>query len=81
MCAAKERSGQTRDLKGAKVTVTGYVNGEPRTQLELLEGFRKVPFGLGAPQDLAVKPASLQAKLLGAKFPHMQTLNSRSLCL
>ena len=47
--AGKENSGKTSDLKGAKVTVTGYVNGEPRTQLELLEGFRKVPFGLGAP--------------------------------
>lgn len=50
--AGKERSGSTGDLKGAKVTVTGYVNGEPRTQLELLEGFRKVPFGLGASLEI-----------------------------
>ncbi len=54
--AGKERSGSTADLKGAKVTVTGYVNGEPRTQLELLEGFRKVPFGLGEFLESAKNP-------------------------
>jgi hypothetical protein len=44
-----KEGGRTADLKGAKVTVTGYVNGESRTQLELLEGFRRIPFGLSAP--------------------------------
>ena len=29
------------------MAVTAYVNGEPRTQLELLEGFQKIPFGAG----------------------------------
>jgi hypothetical protein len=43
----KSRGGQTADLKGVDVAVTAYINGEPRTQLELLEGFQKIPFGAG----------------------------------
>lgn len=43
----KSRGGKTADLKGVNVAVTAYVNGEPRTQLELLEGFQKIPFGTG----------------------------------
>ena len=43
----KAKGGRTTDLKGVNVAVTGYVNGEPRTQLELLEGFQKIPFGAG----------------------------------
>ena len=27
--------------------VLGYVNGEPRTQLVVLQGFQKIPFGTG----------------------------------
>ena len=44
----KAKEGQTSDLRGVNVAVTAYVNGEPRTQLELLEGFQKIPFGTGA---------------------------------
>ena len=40
-------SGRTADLKGATVKVVSYVNGEPRTQLLLLRGFQKIPFGAG----------------------------------
>ncbi|EIE21372.1 kinase-like protein [Coccomyxa subellipsoidea C-169] len=71
--SGKERSGKTADLKGAKVTVTGYVNGEPRTQLELLEGFRKVPFGLGLSSEeqlwLAQTINSHVERLTGNKPP------------
>ena len=45
----KAKGGRTADLKGVNVVVTAYVNGEPRTQLELLEGFQKIPFGAGMP--------------------------------
>ena len=45
----KAKGGRTADLKGVNVVVTAYVNGEPRTQLELLEGFQKIPFGAGVP--------------------------------
>lgn len=52
MGAGKQVEYNTADVKGAKVTVMGYVNGEPRTQLELLVGFTKVPFGQGViPQE------------------------------
>ena len=44
----KVKEGRTSDLRGVNVAVTAYVNGEPRTQLELLEGFQKIPFGTGA---------------------------------
>ena len=43
----KAKEGRTSDLRGVNVAVTAYVNGEPRTQLELLEGFQKIPFGTG----------------------------------
>ena len=43
----KAKEGKTSDLRGVNVAVTAYVNGEPRTQLELLEGFQKIPFGTG----------------------------------
>lgn len=43
----KAKEGRTSDLRGVSVAVTAYVNGEPRTQLELLEGFQKIPFGTG----------------------------------
>lgn len=45
----KAKGGRTADLKGVNVVVTAFVNGEPRTQLELLEGFQKIPFGAGVP--------------------------------
>ena len=44
----KAKEGRTSDLRGVNVAVTAYVNGEARTQLELLEGFQKIPFGTGA---------------------------------
>ena len=44
----KAKEGRTSDLRGVNVAVTAYVNGEPRTQLELIEGFQKIPFGTGA---------------------------------
>ena len=46
--AAPAAEGRTRDLRGATVTTTGYVNGVPRTQLELLHGLERVPLGSGA---------------------------------
>ena len=45
--ARRRRRGRTRDLRGATVTTTGYVNGVPRTQLELLHGLDRVPLGSG----------------------------------
>ena len=39
--------GRTRDLRGAQVVVTGFVNGNPRTEIKLLEGFREYRFGSG----------------------------------
>ena len=39
--------GKTQDLKGVQVVVTGYVNGLPRTELKLVEGFREHRFGAG----------------------------------
>lgn len=47
---APAAEGRTRDLRGATVTTTGYVNGVPRTQLELLHGLERVPLGSGAPR-------------------------------
>ena len=45
---APAAEGRTRDLRGATVTTTGYVNGVPRTQLELLHGLDRVRLGAGA---------------------------------
>lgn len=45
---APAAEGRTRDLRGATVTTTGYVNGVPRTQLELLHGLDRVSLGSGA---------------------------------
>ena len=39
--------GRTRDLRAAQVVVTGFVNGTPRTEIKLLEGFREHRFGSG----------------------------------
>ncbi|CAK0784475.1 hypothetical protein CVIRNUC_007679 [Coccomyxa viridis] len=47
----KAKEGRTSDLRGVSVAVTAYVNGEPRTQLELLEGFQKIPFGTGLSRE------------------------------
>ncbi|KAK9834867.1 hypothetical protein WJX81_004804 [Elliptochloris bilobata] len=44
---APAAEGRTRDLRGATVITTGYVNGVPRTQLELLHGVERVALGTG----------------------------------
>ena len=60
----KAKGGRTADLKGANVVVTAYVNGEPRTQLELLEGFQKIPFGAGVPCNPNPVPSRILAPLV-----------------
>ena len=45
---APAAEGRTRDLRGAAVVSSGYVNGAPRTQLELLHGLDRVALGGGA---------------------------------
>lgn len=42
-----EVEGRTKDLKGAKVVVTSYLNGVPQTDIVLQEGFRSHRFGSG----------------------------------
>uniref|UniRef100_A0A061QWW9 non-specific serine/threonine protein kinase n=1 Tax=Tetraselmis sp. GSL018 TaxID=582737 RepID=A0A061QWW9_9CHLO len=49
---AKEVGGKTRDLEGAKVSLTGYINGQPETVLMVFDGastkgVRKHEFGEG----------------------------------
>jgi hypothetical protein len=39
--------GRVDDLRGAQVVVTSYMNGVPRTEIQLLEGFRRHVFGAG----------------------------------
>ncbi len=39
--------GFTRDLKGLRVAISSYVNGIPKTHLELEEGVRMHTFGSG----------------------------------
>ncbi len=46
------------------MVVTAYVNGEPRTQLELLEGFQKIPFGAGVPCNPNPVPSRILAPLV-----------------
>ena len=65
----KAKGGRTADLKGANVVVTAYVNGEPRTQLELLEGFQKIPFGAGI---------ALHPQRNSVSFPHLLVLQDIS---
>lgn len=71
----KSRGGKTADLKGVNVAVTAYVNGEPRTQLELLEGFQKIPFGTGLGREeqlwLAQRINDHIKQLTGAKTPKL----------
>ena len=51
-----ELGGRTRDLRGVEQVVVGYVNGQPRTQLQLQDGLRRVPFGAALSPDEQVWP-------------------------
>ena len=52
--------GFTRDLKGLRVVTSSYVNGVPKTHLELEEGVRSHAFGSG--------PSFLEEIYLGTVF-------------